>query len=233
MEAHHIEHRDVTGGGPRAAVFGASDGLLTNVALILGVLGAPHSARTVVIAGVAGLVAGAFSMGIGEYISMTAQRELLERELDVERSEIASRPEAETLELARLYEARGVPKDLAAEVAKYLMDDPEVALRVHAQEELGVAPEATGSPLQAALASFGLFSVGAAIPLLPWFFLTGSAAALTSLALSALAAGGLGATLAALSGRSVALGAARQLLLAALAAAVTFGIGHLVGVAVG
>jgi VIT1/CCC1 family predicted Fe2+/Mn2+ transporter len=142
MEAHHIEHRDVTGGGPRAAVFGASDGLLTNVALILGVLGGTHQGHSVLLAGIAGLVAGAFSMGIGEFVSMRAQRELLERELAIEESEIANRPEAETLELQRLYEARGVPSELAAAVAGYLMRDPTVALRIHAQEELGVAPEA-------------------------------------------------------------------------------------------
>lgn len=232
MEAHHVEHRDVTGGGARAAVFGASDGLLTNVALILGVLGASHAGHTVLLTGIAGLVAGAFSMGIGEYVSMRAQRELLERELDVERTEIRHRPAAETLELQQLYEQRGVPSDLAAAVAGYLMRDPDVALRIHAQEELGVAPEATGSPVQAALASFALFSLGAAVPLVPWIFTQGTLATGLSIGLAGLAALGLGGALGALSARPVVSSALRQLALAALAAAVTFGIGHLVGATV-
>ncbi len=229
MEVQHIEHRDVTGGGARAAVFGASDGLLTNVALILGILGASPTRHAVVLAGIAGLVAGAFSMAIGEYVSMSAQRTLLQRELDVERQEIDRRPEAETLELQRLYEQRGVPSDLAAAVAGYLMRDPDVALRIHAQEELGVAPDAIGRPIQAALASFALFACGALVPLLPWFVGGGTGAVDASLGVSALAALVLGGLLAKLSDRAVVLGALRQLLLAAIAAAVTFGVGHVVG----
>jgi VIT1/CCC1 family predicted Fe2+/Mn2+ transporter len=197
------------------------------------VLGGTHQGHSVLLAGIAGLVAGAFSMGIGEFVSMRAQRELLERELAIEESEIANRPEAETLELQRLYEARGVPSELAAAVAGYLMRDPTVALRIHAQEELGVAPEATGSPIQAALASFALFSAGALIPLVPWFFTAGALAAWLSIALAGIASLVLGGVLGKLSDRPILLAALRQLALAALASAVTFGVGHLVGVAVG
>jgi VIT1/CCC1 family predicted Fe2+/Mn2+ transporter len=229
MELHHVEHRDITGGGARAAVFGVSDGLLSNVSLVLGVAGANPNSKAVVIAGLAGLVAGAFSMGIGEFISVSAQRELFERELRIEASEIEKRPEAETKELAELYESRGVPPDLAREVAGYLMKDPDTALEIHAQEELGVAPGSIGSPWQAAIASFISFAVGAVIPLVFWFFKSGTEAVWLSIVASAVASLLVGGGLALATNRNVARGAFKQLALSALAAAVTYCVGHILG----
>ncbi|WP_298337996.1 VIT1/CCC1 transporter family protein [Ferrimicrobium sp.] len=229
MEAHHSGHRDITGGGARAAVFGVSDGLLSNVALILGVAGAHPAPKAVVIAGLAGLVAGAFSMGVGEYISMGAQRELFQHELNVEATEIRDRPDAETRELEELYISRGVPKELASQVSRYLMRDPDTALEVHAQEELGIAPGSVGSPIQAALASFVSFAIGAVIPLIPWFITIGTAAVIGSAVLAGIATLIVGGGLAAMTGRSVTKGALRQFLLSAVAALVTYGVGHILG----
>ncbi|WP_236684616.1 VIT1/CCC1 transporter family protein [Ferrimicrobium acidiphilum] len=229
MEAHHNGHRDISGGGARAAVFGVSDGLLSNVALILGVAGAHPAPKAVVIAGLAGLVAGAFSMGVGEYISMGAQRELFEHELRIEATEIRERPDAETRELTELYVSRGVPKELAAEVSDYLMRNPDTALQVHAQEELGVAPDSVGSPIQAALASFFSFAIGALIPLVAWFVTIGSAAVIASAISAGVASLLVGGGLAAMTGRSVSKGAARQFILSAVAALVTYGVGHFLG----
>ncbi|MCI2975856.1 MAG: VIT1/CCC1 transporter family protein [Ferrimicrobium sp.] len=232
METHHSSHRDISGGGARAAVFGVSDGLLSNVALILGVAGAHPAPKAVVIAGLAGLVAGAFSMGVGEYISMGAQRELFAHELRIEEREIQERPEAETRELEQLYVSRGVPTELAAEVSKYLMQNPDTALKVHAQEELGVAPDSIGSPIQAALASFFSFAVGAVIPLIAWFITVGTAAVVASAISAGVATLLVGGGLAAMTGRSVSKGALQQFLLSAIAALVTFGVGYLLGTAI-
>lgn len=232
MEAHDINHRDISGGGARAAVFGISDGLLSNVSLILGVAGAHPGSKTIIIAGLAGLVAGAFSMGIGELISMGAQRELFERELRLEARELEERPEAETRELAQIYMERGLPNELAREVATYLMKDPKTALQVHAQEELGVSPDSIGSPIEASLASFFAFAVGALVPLVSWFFLSGTTAILASVGFSALATIAVGGGLALLTGRNVAKSALRQLVLSATAAAITYSIGHLLGTAI-
>ncbi len=232
MEAHDINHRDISGGGARAAVFGISDGLLSNVSLILGVAGAHPGSKTIIIAGLAGLVAGAFSMGIGEFISMGAQRELFERELRLEARELEERPDAETRELAQIYMERGLPNELAREVATYLMKDPKTALQVHAQEELGVSPDSIGSPIEASLASFFAFAVGALVPLVSWFFLSGATAILASVGFSALATIAVGGGLALLTGRNVAKSALRQLVLSATAAAITYSIGHLLGTAI-
>ena len=232
MEAHDINHRDISGGGARAAVFGISDGLLSNVSLILGVAGAHPGSKTIIIAGLAGLVAGAFSMGIGELISMGAQRELFERELRLEARELEERPDAETRELAQIYMERGLPNELAREVATYLMKDPKTALQVHAQEELGVSPDSIGSPIEASLASFFAFAVGALVPLVSWFFLSGTTAILASVGFSALATIAVGGGLALLTGRNVAKSALRQLVLSATAAAITYSIGHLLGTAI-
>jgi len=232
METHHSSHRDISGGGARAAVFGVSDGLLSNVALILGVAGAHPAPKAVVIAGLAGLVAGAFSMGVGEYISMGAQRELFAHELRIEEREIHERPEAETRELEQLYVSRGVPAALAAEVSKYLMKNPDTALKVHAQEELGVAPDSIGSPIQAALASFFSFAVGAVIPLIAWFITVGTAAVVASAISAGVATLLVGGGLAAMTGRSISKGALQQFLLSAIAALVTYGVGYLLGTAI-
>ena len=223
-------HRNIQGGAARAAVFGASDGLLTNVSLILGVAGASPASGLVRLAGIAGLVAGAFSMAAGEYISMTAQAELIHRELAVEREELRRNPDFERRELVAVYMGRGVPRSTAEEVVEALMRDPEVALEVHSREELGIDPTRTGSPLKAAGSSFVSFAVGALIPLIPWFFAAGWGAALVSIVLGGVAALAIGAAIGYFSERSITRAAVRQLLVTATAAAVTFGVGRLVGV---
>ncbi len=211
-------------------MFGASDGLVSNVSLILGVAGATTAADFVRVAGVAGLLAGAVSMAAGEWVSMRAQQELFERELEIEREQLRRNPNKEVVELSLIYQSRGVDPDLARQMAEQLMADPERALEVHAREELGVAPDGLGSPLGAAVGSFLAFAVGAVIPLAPWFFTGGTAAVLASLALAVVAAAGLGVALATFTGRSKLFSAARQVGIATLAAAVTFAVGSALGV---
>jgi vacuolar iron transporter family protein len=227
--AHEEEHRNVTSGGVRAAVFGMSDGLVTNVSLILGFAGAQPSASVVRLAGFAGLVAGAFSMAAGEYVSMTAQRELFERDLAIERRALAESPEDETRELIEIFKRKGLAPELAKRLASEVMSDPDLALETHAREEFGVDPSSLGSPLTATISSFLAFSVGAFIPLLPWLIGSGAAAVAWSIALSAVAALTLGAVLGGLTGRSRVRGALRQLGIATLAASVTYGVGRAVG----
>jgi VIT1/CCC1 family predicted Fe2+/Mn2+ transporter len=228
---HH--HRDVTGGWARAAVFGVSDGLVSNVSLILGVAGAGPSAGVVRLAGLAGLIAGAVSMAAGEYVSMAAQRELLERELELERRELRRRPHVEQVELATIYEARGVDPDTARAMAAQVMRDPELALATHAREELGIDPRSLGSPVTAAVWSFFAFAVGALVPLVPWFVSRGVAATVSSIVAGAVAAVAVGAFLARFTGRSRWFSALRQLGIAAVAAGVTFLVGKGVGVSAG
>src|SRR5690348_1016432 len=160
---HH--HRDIQGGAARAAVFGVSDGLTSNVSLILGIAGANPTSGFVRLAGLAGLVAGSFSMAAGEYLSMKAQTELFEAELDLERREIDRRPESERRELAAIYRSRGVDRDTAEKLATEMHRDPDLALETHAREELGINPDSLGSPVQAAVSSFLSFAVGALVPL--------------------------------------------------------------------
>jgi VIT1/CCC1 family predicted Fe2+/Mn2+ transporter len=223
------DHRNLQGGGARAAVFGVSDGLVSNVALILGVAGAHSSASAVRLAGLAGLVGGAFSMAAGEYVSMRAQSELMERELDVERKAIDHDPEDERRELAAIYKSRGLDHDMAEELSVKMMRDPELALETHAREELGINPSETGNPLQAAASSFVAFAIGAVIPLLPWLFTSGTKATLWSVVLGAVAAVTVGAALAVFTGRSWFWSAGRQLLISGVAAGITYGIGHVLG----
>ena len=224
---HH--HRNVQGGAARAAVFGISDGLVSNVSLILGVAGANPAPGVVRLAGLAGLVGGAFSMAAGEYVSMKAQSELLERELELERIEIFRRPESERRELAAIYRDRGVAADVADELATHMMRDPELALETHAREELGIDPNELGSPGTAAGSSFLAFAFGALLPLAPWFVSEGTVATVASVVLGALAAVAIGIALAAFTGRSPGRSALRQLAIAAAAATVTFGVGTAVG----
>lgn len=225
-EAHH---RNIQSGGARAAVFGISDGLVTNVSLILGVAGAHPAGGIVRLSGLAGLVAGAFSMAAGEFISMQAQRELLERELEVERQALAESPAAERGELVAIYERRGLAPPFARQLADMMMRDPKTALETHAREELGINPTSLGSPVVAALSSFATFALGALLPLVPWLLTHGNGALVASIVIGAAAAITVGALLGALTGRSVAKSAGRQLLVAAVAAAVTYGIGRAVG----
>lgn len=223
-------HRDVQGGTARAAVFGVSDGLVSNVAIVLGFAGANTGAGLVRLAGLAGLIGGAVSMAAGEYISMTAQTELLERELEMERIELHRRPDAERKELAQIYRSRGIDEATAEQLATALSRDPDLALETHAREELGIDPNSLGQPVYAAASSFLTFSIGATIPLLPYFFGSGTAALVAAIILGAVAALTVGALLARFTGRPMARSALRQLLFSAVPAAITFAIGNAVGV---
>jgi VIT1/CCC1 family predicted Fe2+/Mn2+ transporter len=223
-------HRDVQGGTQRATVLGAGDGLLTNLSLVLGVAGASTNASAVRLAGVAGLLAGAFSMAAGELVSVRAQQEMVEREVQVERRELADDPEGELRELADMYRAQGLSAQDASAVARILSANPGIALDTHARLELGVNPQAPGSAWQAAISSFLSFSVGAILPLFPWLFSAGSGAVIASVIIGAVAALALGAAIGFMSGRSVLRTALRQLAVAAIAAAVTYGVGSLLGV---
>jgi VIT1/CCC1 family predicted Fe2+/Mn2+ transporter len=229
--SHHGDHhRDIQGGGARAAVFGVSDGLLTNVSLTLGVAGAHTSAAFVRLAGLAGLVAGAFSMGAGEYISVTAQKELIQRELDIEKQALQEFPEEERTELIASYVGRGVRREVAEEVATAIMSDPDLALEAHSREELGVDPRETGRPKTVAISSFLSFSIGAAVPLAPWFFSSGNVAIGLSVAFSSVMAIGIGVALGQFTGRSRLVSGLRQFGITAVAAAITFAIGSLFGI---
>ena len=225
-------HRDVQGGNARAAVFGVSDGLVSNVALILGIAGASTDGSLVRLAGVSGLLAGAISMAAGEWVSVRAQNELIERELEIERRSLAENPEAETRELAAIYRQRGLDADQAKQVAEGVMADPEVALDVHAREELGVDPDGAGNPLTVALSSFIAFAIGAIVPLLPWFFADGSDATIASVVLGTLAAAVVGLLVGTLTERSRVRTAMRQVLVAVFACGATYIIGSALGVSV-
>lgn len=221
------QHRDVGGGWLRPAVFGAMDGLVTNVSLIAGIGGSGARPHTIVLTGVAGLVAGAFSMATGEYVSVTSQNESVHAELAVEQLELRRHPEQELQELADAYRARGVEPDTARAVAAQLSRNPEQALRVHAQEELGIDPHALPSAWTAASSSFLCFAVGALLPLLTYLF--GVTSLPLALTVSGVALFAAGATTARFTSRGLAFSGLRQLALGALAAAVTYLVGHLIG----
>lgn len=220
-------HRDVQGSAARAGVLGAGDGLITNISLVLGVAGASSSATAVRVAGVAGLLAGAFSMAAGELVSVRARDDLVRHEIEVERDELSSDPIGEQRELAAMYRAQGVLPEDAETVARILMGNPDVALDTHARLELGVDPEDPGSSWQAAAVSFLSFSVGAILPLLPWFFTGGTVAVVASVVIGAAASLVLGAAIGSFSAQGVWRTAGRQLLAAVVAASVTYGVGRL------
>lgn len=226
-EIHH-RHRDVQGGWLRPAVFGVMDGLVSNFALIAGVAGGQAERKFIILAGLAGLASGAFSMGAGEYISVASQSELAEAEIEVERLELERHPAAERAELAALYEERGLSPELAAEVAAALHRNPEEALEVHAREELGVVPGELPSPVLAALSSFGAFSLGALLPVLP--YLLGAASLWPAAILAALGLFSAGVLVSRVTARSWWFSGLRQLSFGAAAAALTYGIGALIGV---
>jgi VIT1/CCC1 family predicted Fe2+/Mn2+ transporter len=226
-------HRRASGNALRAAVLGANDGLCSNLALIMGVAGASPG-RAVLVAGLAGLVAGAFSMAFGEWISVTSSRELAERELRVEADEIEHSPDEEREELQLIYETRGLPKEEAKEIAARLIEDPKSALDVLAREELGLDPaEMGGSPWTAGGSSFLLFAFGAALPLVPWVVTHGPPAMIASVAVSGLALFLVGVAISVITGKSAVRSGARQLLIGLATAGVTYGIGRLLGVALG
>ncbi|OAN40544.1 rubrerythrin family protein [Chloroflexus islandicus] len=227
-------HRATSGNALRAAVLGASDGLLSNFSLVMGVAGADVSNRSVLIAGMAGLLAGAFSMALGEWISVQSSRELYERQIAIEREELEQNPSEEQTELALIYQAKGLPADQAQALAARLIADRPAALDTLSREELGVDPEELGgSAWEAAISSFLLFAIGAIIPVAPFFFISGFGAVIASVILSGLGLFGIGAAITLLTGRSVWYSGTRQVLVGLLAASITFGIGRLIGVSLG
>ena len=223
-------HRSAGGGTLRAAVFGVNDGLVSNLSLVMGFAGAGADAEFVLLAGLAGLLAGASSMAAGEYVSMKAQRELFERQIDLEAAELAVTPEEEVAELALIYRAKGLAKDEAQRLASRITEDPEVALATLVREELGLDPSELGSPWGAAIGSFFAFAIGAVLPVLPYFFGASTPLVALSLAISGLALFSVGALISLFTGRGVLFSGTRQLLIGAAAAAVTFGLGTLIGV---
>jgi len=230
-----IEGRHRTGGNAlRAAVLGANDGLVSNLSLVMGVAGAAVPGRTILLTGLAGLVAGACSMAMGEWLSVTSSREMNQQQIDIEADELQHMPEEEEQEMALIYQSKGLPEAQANALAKQLMANKDTALDTLVREELGIDPdELGGSPWAAAAASFGLFATGAIFPVFPFFWLDGIAALATSLALSGIALVLIGGGTSLFTGRSFAFSAARQLLTGYAAAAVTYGIGRLVGVSLG
>jgi VIT1/CCC1 family predicted Fe2+/Mn2+ transporter len=220
-------HRDVSGGWLRPTVFGAVDGLVTNAALIAGVGGGGATSSTIVVTGLAGLVAGAFSMGTGEYVSVTNQNELVHAEVAVERRMHAQFPAAEQAELAETFRGYGADTETAAKMAAAVSEDPAVALRVHTREELGVDPHELPSALIAGAASLVAFSIGALLPLLP--YLLGVPSLYVSMAITALALVVGGMVVGSLTGRPLVRAGVRQLLLGGLAIIVTFAVGRVIG----
>lgn len=222
-------HRGDRSGALRAAVFGVSDGLVSNTALVMGFAGSGTSHTAVLLAGVAGLLAGSFSMAAGEYVSMSSQREMYQREISLEQAELEERPEEERAELALIYQAKGLARPDAERLAGKIMADRDVALDTLAREELGLDPGQLGSPWVAAVSSLLSFALGALVVVLPFLIGTGSAALGAAIGLALAAMFGVGATIGALNGRSALKMGLRQMLVGALAAAVTYGAGHLIG----
>jgi VIT1/CCC1 family predicted Fe2+/Mn2+ transporter len=220
------------GNALRAGVFGVNDGLVSNAALIYGVAGASQEPSIIVLTGVAGLLAGAFSMAAGEYVSVRSQREMFEYQIGLERDELDEYPEEEAAELALIYAAKGMPMDEARRVADTLMQDPERALDTLAREELGLNPDELGSPWVAAFSSFSAFTAGAALPLAP-FLLGHDEALMSSMALTALGLFGVGASMSLFTGRRAMLSGLRMLGIGGAAGLATYFIGAWLGVTLG
>ena len=229
----HPGHRAVSGGLARAAVFGVNDGLVSNVSLLLGFAASGVGTSVVRLAGIAGAVAGAISMAAGEWISISAQNDLIERELDVERRELKHNPEFETAELAAMYEGHGMDAGRAARAAAEVMREPATALVVHAREELGIDPDDLPSAIGAASLSLVCFMFGAILPLLPWFVGSGDAATWASIIIGVLAAAVVGALVGKFAERPLWLTISRQVAIVLAACAITYAIGELVGVNTG
>jgi VIT1/CCC1 family predicted Fe2+/Mn2+ transporter/rubrerythrin len=227
-------HRTGRSGTLRAVIFGVSDGLVSNLSLVMGVTAAAASnPGFILLAGIAGLLAGAFSMAAGEYISMQSQRELFEHQIALERAEMEAMPEEEEAELAAAYRSKGFTADEAARIANRIFKDPATALDTLVREELGLDPDQLGSPWGAASGSFVAFAVGAVIPVVPYFVGGGAGALVASLGLSLTALFGVGASVSLLTGRSFVFSGVRQLGIGVAASAVTYLIGSLIGVSVG
>jgi len=218
-------------------IFGVSDGLVSNLALVMGVAGASSATgekgHFILLAGVAGLLAGAFSMAAGEYISMQSQRELFERQIALERAEMEAMPEEEEAEMAALYRAKGFREDEARAIAHRLFENPEHALDQLIREELGLDPDELGSPFGAAFGSFVAFAFGAFVPVLPYLISGGATAFVAAIVISLIALFAVGAGVSLLTGRSVLFSGARQVGIGAAAAIVTYVVGTAIGVSVG
>ena len=227
--AHH--HADVSGGWLRAGVFGAMDGLVTNIALVAGVGGGGASRGTIILTGVAGLVAGAFSMALGEFASVDTQNDAVAHEVRVERAEIDRHPEDEKAELADMYEQMGLTRPTAEAVAQEVHADPELAVKVHIVQELGVDPDDQPSPWTAAISSFVAFSIGGILPLVS--YLLGSASLLLALTVGAVGLFAAGAITSRFTTRSWWLSGLRQLMFGAIAAGATYLVGMAIGVSAG
>jgi VIT1/CCC1 family predicted Fe2+/Mn2+ transporter len=227
-------HNSVGGNNLRAGVFGASDGLVSNAALVMGVAAAGASQETLLITGLAGLLAGALSMAAGEYVSVRSQREFYEYQISLERAELAEYPDAEAEELALIYNARGLDIEEARRVAKKLLSNPDHALEVLAREELGLNPDDLGSPTWAALSSFIAFAVGAMLPVIPFLSgMTGSRAIYTSAGVTAFALFGLGVTLSLFTGHNALRGGTRLMLIGGGAGVAAWAVGRLLGASLG
>jgi VIT1/CCC1 family predicted Fe2+/Mn2+ transporter/rubrerythrin len=225
-------HRSARSGTLRAIIFGVSDGLVSNLSLVMGVAGASGQDQFILLAGIAGLLAGAFSMAAGEYISMQSQRELFERQIELERAELEAMPDDEQRELVAIYVGKGIPRDEAEQLAARMFEDRGVALDTLVREELGLDPDELGSPWGAATGSFLAFAAGAAVPVVPYLFAAGTAAFAASLGLSLLALFAVGAGVSLLTGRGLLFSGLRQVGIGAAAAGVTYIVGRIIGVGV-
>ncbi len=226
-------HRTAGGNALRAAVLGANDGLVSNLSLVMGVAGAAMSERTILVTGLAGLLAGAGSMALGEWLSVQSSRELYQHQIETEAEELETMPQEEEEELALIYQARGLSESQAREVAKGVMSNPDSALDALARDELGIDPgELGGSAWQAAITSFILFAVGAIIPVVPFMFAAESMAVMLSVVFSTLALFIIGAAITLFTGRGVLFSGFRQVLFGLVAAGLVYAVGRLVGVSI-
>jgi VIT1/CCC1 family predicted Fe2+/Mn2+ transporter len=228
------KHRNVGGNAIRAAVLGGNDGLVSNFSLIMGVAGFATAQAGIIVAGLAGLLAGALSMSLGEWISVKSAQELYENQMELEMEELENNPAGEEKELALIYIAKGIPQDQAYAMAAEIMKDTSKAHEILVKEELGInAEELQGSAAEAAIYSFLMFAIGAIIPILPFFFVTGYKAVLVSVAASTIGLFFIGSAITLFTGKSVWFSGFRQVLFGLIAAAITFGIGKLIGISVG
>jgi len=226
-------HRSIGGNALRAAVLGGNDGLVSNFSLVMGIAGAASGQNTVLLTGLAGLLAGALSMALGEWISVHSSKELFENQMQLELEELENNPEGEELELALIYQSKGIPEEEARKMAKEIILDIDHAHEVLIKEELGINKEdLKGSAMEAAITSFLLFAVGAIIPVIPFFFIGGTVAIIVSTILSAFGLFLIGASITLFTGKNVWYSGFRQVLFGLAAATITFGIGKLIGVSV-
>ena len=226
-------HRSVGGNALRAAVLGGNDGLVSNFSLVMGIAGATSGQTEVLLTGLAGLLAGALSMALGEWISVKSSQELFENQMQLEMDELETNPEGEEKELVLIYISKGIPEDQANAIAKDIMSNKNHAHQVLVKEELGINPEdLKGSAMEAAITSFLLFGIGAIIPVIPFFFFDGYLSIILSAVFSAIGLFGIGAAITLFTGKSVWFSGMRQVIFGLIAAAITFGIGRLIGVSI-